>query len=705
VTSPSCPAGHELAVRGPRRVCGRCRREAVIAAVAAAEESLPVEQVTAAVDVVAGSPQGLRSLAAALAADPAALAHGAPPMVGRLVTALVIRGSTTLTVPACVDCGQTGRPLTATGDGGRCGRCAHRRGATACSACGAVKPVAGRTAAGEPICERCRRHQRGHRRCGICGKTASIAVRGRDGEPDICVNCYRMPRVVCSVCGREGECNYARTDRPICPSCSPRNTAKCAHCGQDRPPVARWPEGPVCDTCYTTALRRRGTCTTCRQERRLVDPPGPAAATCADCAGLVATHICAGCGIEDKLFEKGRCARCSLRGRARSLLQPGAGDLATGLRPVVDAIAAARNPYTALNWLRTGAAAAILSDLAAGQLAVTHHSLDSHPDQRAADYLRHMLVAVGILPERDEALARLERWSRDILDGIDHPADRRLAQAYLTWQILRRLRRRSETNTGPRTYTAHARHRLRTVADFLAWLRERDLTLHRCRQADMDQWLADRPHAYDVRDFLIWAAEHRHCPDLHVPRPTRRTGTATSPDQRWEHIARLLHDNTLELTDRAAGCLLLLFGQHLSRIAVMTTDQVAGRDRAVFLRLGRHEVPVPDPLGDILTQLIDSGRTHVGIGSPATTRWLFPGGMPGRPITAARLGERLRALGIRPLPGRRAALIDLAAQLPAAVVADLLHLSPGTAVRWMKQAGGDWTRYAAEIARSRNHQP
>jgi hypothetical protein len=57
------------------------------------------------------------------------------------------------------------------------------------------------------------------------------------------------------------------------------------------------------------------------------------------------------------------------------------------------------------------------------------------------------------------------------------------------------------------------------------------------------------------------------------------------------------------------------------------------------------------------------------------------------------------------MPGRRAALIDLAAQLPAAVLADSLNLSPGTAVRWMHQAGADWNRYAAGIARSSDHQP
>jgi hypothetical protein len=62
-----------------------------------------------------------------------------------------------------------------------------------------------------------------------------------------------------------------------------------------------------------------------------------------------------------------------------------------------------------------------------------------------------MLVAGGVLPARDEALARMERWSRDVLAGIDHPADRRLMQAYLTCRVLRRLRHRSQANPGPRT--------------------------------------------------------------------------------------------------------------------------------------------------------------------------------------------------------------------------------------------------------------
>ena len=257
----ACPAGHQLGPRKPGRGCPGCRRDAVVARVAAADQSLTAGQVAAAVDAVAGHGAVLRSLAAALAAGEAAdvLARGAPPAVGRLVTALIARGSTVLTAPACTTCGRTGRPLTRSGQGGACPRCRNRQLATACARCGAVRPVAGRTSGGEPVCERCRRRERGHRPCGTCGKTAPIAVRGRDGGTDVCVNCYRMPTAVCTVCRRRRECRFAGT-QPICLTCSPRSTAACAHCGQDRPPAVRWPEGPVCDTCYTAALRRRGTC-------------------------------------------------------------------------------------------------------------------------------------------------------------------------------------------------------------------------------------------------------------------------------------------------------------------------------------------------------------------------------------------------------------------------------------------------------------
>src|ERR1700683_2811341 len=245
--------------------------------------------------------------------------------VPRLVSELIDRGSTAFPVPACTACGRTGWPLTRASAGAMCARCAHRARAAECVRCLVVQPDAGRTGAGEPICERCRRWERDTRECGKCGKTAPIAVRACGNAPDLCAKCYRMPSAVCSVCGRRRECNFAASEHPVCRACSPRATVPCARCGAVRPPAARWDEGPLCDPCYTAALRHRGYCDRCGSQRRLVAPPGPGATTCADCAGLPVTHACTGCGIEDKLYEQGRCARCSLAGRARHLLSGGTG--------------------------------------------------------------------------------------------------------------------------------------------------------------------------------------------------------------------------------------------------------------------------------------------------------------------------------------------------------------------------------------------
>ena len=682
---------------------GEQRHRQIVAVVLATDPTLSAPQVEAAIAAVAGHPAALRSLAAALTADPAALMIAAPPVVGRLVEALRAQGATSLPEPSCAVCARVARPLTRSSTGGVCARCRSRELAAPCARCGVIKPVAGRDSERRPVCARCA--DRPQRQCGRCGRTRRIARRAHGDQPDICDGCFQLPEAICAGCGRRRPCGFAGTNTPICTRCAPRRSVTCARCGQDKPPAANRAEGPVCDPCYTAALRHRGVCASCQTERRLVAPTGPDATTCADCAGLAVTHACIDCGLEDKLYERHRCQRCALRRRTGQLLRARGEAIPPELVAVHDAITATATPRTALNWLRNGAGAAVLADLAAGTTPISHAALDAHPRRRGADYLRHVLVAAGVLPARDEPLARLEAWVATLLTGVQQPEHRRLLHAYATWRVLRRLRRRAARNTAGPTPTGYSRTQLLVATRFLAWLDQTGPTLAQCRQRDVDTWLAKGPAGYPVRDFLDWAAEHHHCPALLVPALGRTTGAATEADTRWALIARLLHDDTLELTDRVAGAFLLCYGQQLSRIAVMTTEQVHRHDDVVSLRFGAHDLTVPQPLSVLLTDLIDVGRSHhLGVGSPTTSPWLFPGHLPGRPITPARLGERLRALGIRALPGRRATLLQLAAEVPAAVLAELLHLTPATATRWTRDAAGDWSRYAADLASRGDHQ-
>jgi hypothetical protein len=82
-----------------------------------------------------------------------------------------------------------------------------------------------------------------------------------------------------------------------------------------------------------------------------------------------------------------------------------------------------------------------------------------------------------------------------------------------------------------------------------------------------------------------------------------------------------------------------------------------------------------------------------------------PGGQPGQPISAFQLTERLRQLGIHSGQARSAALLQLATDLPAAILARLPGIYITVAVAWQRASAGDRAAYAAEASRrSRNTQ-
>ncbi|SED62104.1 hypothetical protein SAMN04489727_8616 [Amycolatopsis tolypomycina] len=94
----------------------------------------------------------------------------------------------------------------------------------------------------------------------------------------------------------------------------------------------------------------------------------------------------------------------------------------------------------------------------------------------------------------------------------------------------------------------------------------------------------------------------------------------------------------------------------------------------------------------IITALL----THTDADQP---RWLFPGGLPGRPARDA-LYRALSTPAHPPPPRPQAALAALATDLPAAVLANLLDLNINTANAWAVYAQYDWTTYLAACTRA-----
>ena len=143
---------------------------------------------------------------------------------------------------------------------------------------------------------------------------------------------------------------------------------------------------------------------------------------------------------------------------------------------------------------------------------------------------------------------------------------------------------------------------------------------------------------------------------------------------------------------------MLLYAQPVTRIARLTTSHLREADGIILLNIGTEALQLPSPLADLAAQLPE--RRPLGMaGKFRTNQWLFPGRQPDRPADPATLMHRLNALGIHARDHRNTAMLQLAAELPAVVIADLLGVHIGTATRWVHESSGNWTAYAGEHSR------
>jgi hypothetical protein len=323
------------------------------------------------------------------------------------------------------------------------------------------------------------------------------------------------------------------------------------------------------------------------------------------------------------------------------------------------------------------------------------------PPSKTLAHLRSVLVSIGTLPDRDEHMARLQRWTGDVIAARTDPDERAMLHRYAFWHVIRRLRHRvgGTDITHPQVVAAQAI--IKGAAALLDWLGNRGLTLATATQADLDDWLID--HREDAGNFVRWARKNKHTRlDFAAHKWGGPAGTIDS-ETRWDQARLLLHDDTVELGDRVAGLLVLLYAQHVSTISRLTTEQVIITEEHVHLRLGDEPINLPEPVDGLVREFVRSRRGHAVIGQPATTTWLFPGGRPGHPLGAERLRERLRDLGIHSRHARSSALFQLATELPAAVLARMLGIHISVAANWQRVSSGDWMDYAADISRRANH--
>ncbi|MQY39802.1 hypothetical protein SRB17_78300 [Streptomyces sp. RB17] len=112
-----------------------------------------------------------------------------------------------------------------------------------------------------------------------------------------------------------------------------------------------------------------------------------------------------------------------------------------------------------------------------------------------------------------------------------------------------------------------------------------------------------------------------------------------------------------------------------------------------------HPVTVPPPLDQLLIHLAEDRDGALALGRSTDHSWLLPGTRPGRPRSPRQLRTRLASYGLLSRLGRNSALIDLAAQMPPAVLSEVLGVSIGAATGWAAAAGDPRAQYAADLSR------
>jgi hypothetical protein len=462
---------------------------------------------------------------------------------------------------------------------------------------------------------------------------------------------------------------------------------------------ANWPIGRVCDACYARRKRNPRPCSRCQTSQVLVGRTDENGDLCGPCSGTDIAFVCNRCGFPGDIYADGACTRCVVGDRVRDLLSHDEEDsIAPALRPLADGLIALDPPVTVLRWLQKCAGPRILAQLVSQRTEISHASLDVLPQDLTTRHVREILVATGILPQRQENLARLELWLDNILKLLPLRQKHFIAP-FAEWSVVRDARRRAARGRYTTGACTHDRADIRTAIKFLTWLDENHLDLAAVGQEDLDLWLTTYPALHrSIGSFIRWTTARQLTGQITIP--TRRSGLPGRFLGEWEHheqLKRCLNDEELPLEVRITGALIGLYALPVTRVVELTTDRFHRDHGIAYLSIERNPVLLPPKLARLIDRQIARVASSSMLRQPHDNgpRFLLPGLPPTRPLSAGRVQVLMKRYGLAVIGARNTAMIEAVTELPPIVISDLFGMAPRTAYAWAQYAQDSWADYLA----------
>lgn len=600
----------------------------------------------------------------------------------------------------CSECGSRApRVKRLPGGGGLCRPCYNVSRRVECSRCGRIRAPSARADDGAPLCGHCARPKRS---CAGCGRVDHVTAIV-DGQ-DLCQRCYSAPVRACGQCGRERRVATRHQDgvADLCHSCYRTTVAECAICQQTRAVHTTWPLGPVCGVCYRRELRHPNGCESCRQRKALIGRNDRGERVCGPCAGSTRDYICAKCGAAGEQHFENTCIRCSVIRAAGDLLAAATGVIPERLAGLPDELVRRGRVDSMMRWLLKPTPRGLLRAIGTEE-SITHASVDACPPGQARHHLRALLVDVGVLPVRDEQTDRLETWVDEYLTQLP-PHHAAVITPYAQWKVLRAVRRRARRRPTTIGVADSARERIRAAARLLHHLEQEGEILSALTQEALDRWTGgNAARSGDIAPFVSWLSSTGQYPGLRVERGKMAKPSEISEEGEHHALIRKFiagSDDTVNLATRVAALLVLVYGARTDRIHRLTTADTIAAGGRTYLALSTEPIEILSPVAHLLARLIaDAERNPRAVRRDGEGSYLFVS--PRRhhePIHPTTLGRWMARAGVSPRIARNYAMLALTSDLPPAVVATQVGITPQAASRWAQFSQRDSVEYIAARA-------